>query len=62
MILNRLMKEVLPGANDDEDHDEGEGEAGEAGRDDGAGAEQEGVLVVAATSRSQIWHCHSSAT
>ena len=45
---------VLPGANDDEDHDEGEGEAGEAGRDDGASAEQEGVLVMAATSRSQI--------
>ena len=46
---------VLPGANDDEDHDEGEGEAGEAGRHDGAGAEQEGVLVVTATSRLQIW-------
>ena len=54
MILTRLLKVVLPGANDDEDHDEGEGEAGEAGRHDSAGAEQEGVLVMAATSRSQI--------
>ena len=37
-----------PGSNDDNDHDEGEGEGGEAGRDDGARAQQESVLVVAA--------------
>ena len=50
---------ALPGRDDDDHHDHGQGEAREAGRDDGTGAQQQGLLVVGLPHRYPA-HCEAT--
>ena len=49
--MPRMTRIPLPGDKNDEDHDEAEDEAGEAGGDHRRGAQQQPVVVVQLTYR-----------